>query len=241
MSHIVKSYDTEFSELDRMTAQMGGLAETLLADAFQALERRDPKLAGLAVARDRAIDDLERQVQERAIAMIAKRQPMANDLRHIMTVLKIAADLERVGDLAKNIAKRALAVAGESHPKPLMAGLGHMTDLALRQLKDVLDALSNRDADKALAVWRSDASLDALYNSVFRELLTYMMEDPRNIGLCTHLLFGAKNIERIGDHTTNIAENIVFLVSGKALTDDRPKNDDTSSAAISLPHPPHGG
>ncbi len=246
MSHIVKSYDTEFSELDRMTAQMGGLAETLLADAFQALERRDPKLAALAVGRDRAIDDLERQVQERAIAMIAKRQPMANDLRHIMTVLKIAADLERVGDLAKNIAKRALAVAGESHPKTLMAGLGHMTDLALRQLKDVLDALSNRDADKALAVWRSDASLDALYNSVFRELLTYMMEDPRNIGLCTHLLFGAKNIERIGDHTTNIAENIVYLVTGKALTDDRPKSDDTSSAAIPPPHmpplnPPNGG
>jgi phosphate transport system protein len=229
MSHIVKSYDAEFSELDRMTAQMGGLAEKLLADAFQALERRDPKLAEAAVGRDRAIDDLERQVQERAISMIAKRQPMANDLRHIMTVLKIAADLERVGDLAKNIAKRALAIAGESHPKPLMAGLGHMTDLALRQLNDVLDALSNRDADKALAVWHSDAKLDVLYNSVFRELLTYMMEDPRNIGLCTHLLFGAKNIERIGDHTTNIAENVVFLVTGKALTDDRPKSDDTSS------------
>jgi phosphate transport system protein len=238
MSHIVKSYDAEFSELDRMTAQMGGLAEKLLADAFQALERRDPELAELAVGRDRAIDDLERQVQERAILMIAKRQPMANDLRHIMTVLKIASDLERVGDLAKNIAKRALAIAGENHPKPLMAGLGHMTDLALRQLKDVLDALSNRDADKALAVWHSDAKLDALYNSVFRELLTYMMEDPRNIGLCTHLLFGAKNIERIGDHTTNIAENVVFLVTGKALTDDRPKNDDTSSV---LPERPASG
>jgi phosphate transport system protein len=235
MSHIVKSYDAEFSELDRMTAQMGGLAEQLLADAFQALERRDPKLAEAAVSRDRAIDDLERQVQERAILMIAKRQPMANDLRHIMTVLKIAADLERVGDLAKNIAKRALAIAGENHPKPLMAGLGHMTDLALRQLKDVLDALSSRDAEKALTVWHSDAKLDALYNSVFRELLTYMMEDPRNIGLCTHLLFGAKNIERIGDHTTNIAENVVFLVTGKALTDDRPKNDDTSSVVPDRP------
>jgi phosphate transport system protein len=235
MSHIVKSYDAEFSELDRMTAQMGGLAEKLLADAFQALERRDPKLAELAVGRDRAIDDLERQVQERAILMIAKRQPMATDLRHIMTVLKIASDLERVGDLAKNIAKRALAIAGENHPKPLMAGLGHMTDLALRQLKDVLDALSSRDAEKALTVWHSDAKLDALYNSVFRELLTYMMEDPRNIGLCTHLLFGAKNIERIGDHTTNIAENVVFLVTGKALTDDRPKNDDTSSVVPDRP------
>jgi phosphate transport system protein len=231
-AHIVKSYDAEFSELDRMVAQMGGLAEKLLADAFQALDRRDPKLAELAVARDRAIDDLERQLQERAILMIAKRQPMANDLRHIMTVLRIASDLERVGDLAKNIAKRALAVAGVSHPKPLMAGIGHMTELAMRQLKDVLDAYGNRDGEKALTVWRSDAGLDALYNSVFRELLTYMMEDPRNIGLCAHLLFGAKNIERIGDHTTNIAENIVYLVTGKALTDDRPKSDDTSTAVI---------
>ena len=234
-AHFVKSYDAEFSELDRMTAQMGGLAEKLLADAFQALERRDPRLAEAAVSRDRAIDDLERQLQERAILMIAKRQPMANDLRHIMTVLKIASDLERVGDLAKNIAKRALAVAHESHPKPLMAGLGHMNNLAMRQLNDVLDALSSRDADKALAVWRSDAGLDALYNSVFRELLTYMMEDPRNIGLCTHLLFGAKNIERIGDHTTNIAENVVFLVTGKALTDDRPKGDDTSGLLPARP------
>jgi phosphate transport system protein len=240
MSHIVKSYDAEFSELDRMTAQMGGLAEKLLADAYRALERRDPLLAEAAVGRDRAIDDLERQVQERAILMIAKRQPMANDLRHIMTVLRIASDLERVGDLAKNIAKRALAVAGQSHPKPLMAGLGHMTDLAMRQLKDVLDALSTRDAEKALAVWRSDAGLDALYNSVFRELLTYMMEDPRNIGLCTHLLFGAKNLERIGDHTTNIAENVVFLVTGKALTDDRPKSDDTSSVLPERPTPGAG-
>ena len=146
--------------------------------------------------------------------MIARRQPMANDLRHIMTVLKIAGDLERIGDLAKNIAKRALAVSGENHPKPLMTGLKHMTELALRQLKDVLDAYAERDADKALAVWRHDERIDAMYNSLFRELLTYMMEDPRNIGLCTHLLFGAKNIERIGDHTTNIAENVYYLVHG---------------------------
>jgi phosphate transport system protein len=233
-AHIVKSYDAEFASLDRITALMGGLAEKLLADAFTALERRDPSLAALVVARDRDIDEHERQLQEQAIQMIARRQPIANDLRHIMTVLKIAADLERIGDLAKNIAKRALAVAGENRPKPLIAGLGHMTDLALRQLKDVLDAFSTRDPEKALAVWRSDASLDQLYNSVFRELLTYMMEDPRNIGLCTHLLFGAKNIERIGDHTTNIAENIVYLVTGTALTDDRPKGDDTSSTTI--PH-----
>jgi phosphate transport system protein len=234
-AHIVKSYDAEFSELDRLTVQMGGLAEKLLADSFKALERRDPKLAEAAVRRDREIDALERQVQERAILMIAKRQPLANDLRHIMTVLKVASDLERIGDLAKNIGKRALAVSGAHHPKPLMAGLSHMTDLALRQLKDVLDAFSHRDADKALAVWNGDAGLDELYNSVFRELLTYMMEDPRNIGLCTHLLFGAKNIERIGDHTTNIAENVVYLITGNVIADERPKGDDTSSVLPDRP------
>jgi phosphate transport system protein len=171
-------------------------------------------------------------LQEQTILMIARRQPMANDLRHIMTVLKIAGDLERIGDLAKNIAKRALAVSGESHPKPLMTGLKHMVELALRQLKDVLDAYAELDADKALGVWRQDERIDAMYNSIFRELLTYMMEDPRNIGLCTHLLFGAKNIERVGDHTTNIAENVYYLVHGTTLTDDRPKGDDTSSTLI---------
>lgn len=231
-NHIVKSYDAEFQELDRMTAHMGGLAEKLLADAFAALERRDPNLAAAAVSSDKAIDNLEAQVQERAILMIAKRQPLANDLRHIMTVLKITGDLERIGDLAKNIAKRALAVSGEAHPKPLMNGLRHMSELAMRQLKDALDSLSTRDAAKAREVWHRDAGLDALYNSVFRELLTYMMEDPRNIGLCTHLLFGAKNIERIGDHTTNIAENVLYLVEGVTMTDERPKSDDTSSMVL---------
>ncbi len=233
--HIVKSYDEEFAELDRMTAAMGGLAEAQLADAIGALERPDPKLGEKVAASDRRIDALERQLQERAILMIAKRQPLANDLRHIMTVLKIAGDLERVGDLAKNIAKRASVIAGEQRPRPLVAGMAHLGETALRQLKDVLDALATRDVAKALTVWGSDAQLDALYNSVFRELLTYMMEDPRNIGLCTHLLFGAKNLERIGDHTTNIAENIHYLVTGTVLVDDRPKGDDTSSHLFSQP------
>ncbi len=232
--HIVSSYDNEFSELDRMTVEMGGLAEKLLADAFASLEKREPKLAEAAAASDYKIDDLERRLQERAILMIAKRQPMANDLRHIMTVLKIAGDLERAGDLAKNIAKRALAVASESHPRTLINGLRHMTELAQRQLKDVLDAFIARDDAKAITVWRADIGLDTLYNSVFRELLTYMMEDPRNIGLCTHLLFAAKNIERIGDHTTNMAENIHFLVTGKTIDEDRPKADDTSSVLPDL-------
>src|SRR6476619_1683253 len=230
--HIVKSFDQELLLLEKKIAQMGGLAERLLAQAFDSLEKRDPKLGESVVASDRAIDQLERELQEQTIQMIARRQPVANDLRHIMTVLKIAGDLERTGDLAKNIAKRALAVSGENHPKPLMTGLKHMVELALSQLKDVLDAYAERDGEKAVAVWRRDERIDAMYNSLFRELLTYMMEDPRNIGLCTHLLFAAKNIERVGDHTTNIAEDVYYLVHGVPLADDRPKGDDTASTLV---------
>ena len=231
--HIVKSYEDELALLDKKIAHMGGLAENILGQAFDALERRDPKLAETVVRSDRAIDQLEYDIEAQVISMIARRQPMAVDLRHIMGALRITADLERIGDLAKNIAKRALAIAHETHPKPLMTGLRHMFELALRQLKEVLDAYAERDAQRALAVWRADEQIDAMYNSLFRELLTYMMEDPRNIGLSTHLLFGAKNIERVGDHTTNIAETVHFLVTGTTLTDDRPKGDDTSTTLLS--------
>jgi phosphate transport system protein len=230
--HIVRSYDQELELLDKKIAQMGGEVEQELAQGFDALERRDPKLAGAVAASDRKVDLLESEIQELTIRMIARRQPMAVDLRHIMTVLKIAGDLERTGDLAKNLAKRAQAISGENHPKALMTGLKHMVELALVQLKDVLDAFAERDAEKAIAVWRRDERIDAMYNSLFRELLTYMMEDPRNIGLCTHLLFAAKNIERVGDHTTNIAEDVHYLVHGVALPDDRPKGDDTASTLI---------
>jgi len=175
---------------------------------------------------------LERKIEEQAITMIARRQPMALDLRQIMTAIRISSDLERIGDLGKNIAKRALAMAGENHPKQLMLGLKYMGELALEQLKNVLDAYSERNADKALKVWHRDEEIDAMYNSLFRELLTYMMEDPRNIGLCTHLLFGAKNIERIGDHATNIAETIHYLVHGNAILDERPKGDVTSTTLV---------
>ena len=174
------------------------------------------------------------KIEEQVIVMIARRQPLAYDLRQIMAALRISTDLERIGDLGKNIAKRALAVVGEQQPKQLMLGLKHMGELALGQLKEVLDAYIERDADRALKVWYTDEDIDAMYNSLFRELLTYMMEDPRNIGLCTHLLFGAKNIERIGDHATNIAETVYFLVHGKAITDQRPKSDNTSSTPVTL-------
>jgi phosphate transport system protein len=230
--HIVRSYDQELELLDKKIAQMGGQVERLLARGFDALERRDPQLAAEAVGEDRKVDALEGEIQDLTIQIIARRQPMAIDLRHIMAVLKTAGNLERTGDLAKNIAKRALAVSGEDRPKPLMTGLKHMVELALSQLKDVLDAFAERDGAKAVAVWRRDERIDATYNSLFRELLTYMMEDPRNIGLCTHLLFAAKNIERVGDHTTNIAEDVYYLVHGVALADDRPKGDDTASTLI---------
>ena len=227
--HIVKSYESELSLLDSKIGQMGGLAEQLLDEAFAALEQRNPSRAEAAVASDRSIDALQAELEEQVILMIARRQPVANDLRQIMAVLKVASDLERIGDLAKNIGKRALTLSGEVQPKAHLSGLRHMVDLALRQLKDVLDAFSARDADKALKVWRDDENIDALYNSVFRELLTYMMEDPRNIGMCTHLLFIAKNVERIGDHTTNIAETVTYLARGALPEGERPKNDQTSA------------
>ena len=207
---------------------MGGLAEEQLARAVDALVKHDLETADDIIQTDDKIDALELEIEESAILIIAKRQPMALDLREIMVSIRIASDLERIGDLAKNIAKRTHAIP-EDYPPRIMNGLARMGRLALGQLKDVLDAFAQKNEAKALDVWRSDEEIDALYNSIFRELLTYMMEDPRTIGLCTHLLFGAKNIERIGDHATNIAENIYYLVHGKALKDERPKKDKTST------------
>ena len=230
--HTVRSYEDELALLDKKIAQMGGIAEQNLGQSFDALERRDPLLAEAVISSDRSIDNLQREIEDQVISMIARRQPLADDLRHIMAALRITSDLERVGDLAKNIAKRALAIAHETHPKPLISGFRHMVELALHQLKDVLDAYADRDAARALQVWHEDAQIDAMYNSLFRELLTYMMEDPRNIGLSTHLLFGAKNIERVGDHTTNIAETVHYMVTGTSITEDRPKLEQVAPIAL---------
>jgi len=230
--HIVKSYDNDLEDLRRSISEMGGVAEKMMTEATDALVRRDTVLAQNVIVADKRLDVLQREIEERSVLLIARRQPLAIDLRETISAIRVSGDLERIGDLAKNIAKRALAVSGENHPKPLMTGLKHMTELAMRQLKDVLDAYAERDPEKALAVWRHDERIDAMFNSLFRELLTYMMEDPRNIGLCTHLLFGAKNIERVGDHTTNIAETVYYLVHATAIVDDRPKSDDTSSTLI---------
>ena len=223
--HIVRSYDIELQDLRRRISEMGGLAEKMLADAISALVRRDTALAQSVIATDIRLDLLQREVEEHAILTIARRQPLAVDLRETISAIRVSGDVERIGDLAKNIAKRSLAIASQFQPQKIVLGVQHMGDLVLAQLKDVLDAYTQQDAKVALDVWQRDGQIDALYTSLFRELLTYMMEDPRNISFCTHLLFCAKNIERIGDHTTNIAETIHYLVTGETLSIDRPKDD----------------
>ncbi len=221
--HIVSAYDKELGLLGRKIAEMGGIAEKMLSDAMDSLSDLDADLARATVAADPRLDMLQREIEEQAILTIARRQPMAVDLREIVAAIRISADLERVGDLAKNIAKRAVVVATEARLPRAIIGLKSMHDAAALSLKDVLDAYAHRDVERARDVWIRDANLDALEDSVFRDLLTFMMEDPRNISFCTHLLFCSKNIERIGDHSTNIAETIVYLVTGEALPVDRPK------------------
>jgi phosphate transport system protein len=230
--HTVKAFDHDLQELSRMIAEMGGLAEKQVADAVDALARRDSALAQRVAAADTSIDTLQRELEEKAVLTIARRQPVASDLREVVGTLRIAGDLERIGDLAKNIAKRVLALGGEFPPPKLIRGVEHMTDLLLAQLKQVLNAYARRSNEEAMAVWRADEEIDAVCTSVFRELLTYMMEDPRNISFCIHLLFCAKNIERMGDHATNIAETVHYVIEGRPLTDQRPKGDTTGFASI---------
>lgn len=235
VDHLIRGLEDELKVLDARIAQMGGLAEQALGQAIDALQNRDPQLAERTMVNDRTIDRLERSVEEFAISMIARRQPVARDLRQIVVAIRIASDLERIGDLAKNIAKRAIAVAPEHHPKQALLGFMHIGETALRQLKDVLDAYSQRDAAKAQRVWQQDEEIDAMYNSLYRELLTTMMAEPQNVSLYAHLLFGAKNIERIGDHATNIAETTYFLIHGKALAEERPTIDSTSFTLVPPP------
>jgi phosphate transport system protein len=239
--HIIKSYDQELDRLSKMIVEMGGLAESQLADAIEAVTKRDSDLAARVIQDDEKVDQLERDLDNLAIRLLALRQPMARDLREIVAALKIAADIERICDYAANVAKRSIALA-QSPPVQLVHALPRMAHLALLLVKDVIDAYVARDADKAMRVWNRDEELDAMYASVFREFLTYMMEDPRNIGACTHLLFMAKNIERIGDHATNIAENLYYLVHGTPLTEARPKGDRSSLEMVApvagVPPPP---
>ena len=232
VEHTVASFDEELQGLRSAIMEMGGIAEKMLLDATTALVRRDVDQAQAVVAMDDRLDELQRKIEERAILTIAKRQPMAIDLREVISAIRIASDIERIGDMAKNIGKRTLAVSGQFEPQKVVLGVNRMSDLVQAQLKDVLDAYTQGNVEAALDVWERDEATDALYTSLFRELLTYMMEDPRNISFCTHLLFCAKNVERIGDHTTNIAETVHYLVKGEPLTAERPKKDRTSLETI---------
>jgi phosphate transport system protein len=232
--HIAKAFDTDLQDLNRMVAEMGGLAEREIADAVQALVRRDTALARKLIATDAQVDALQHEIEERAVLTIARRQPMAVDLREIVSALRVAGEIERIGDLAKNLGKRVLDMNGEYPSLKLIRGVEHMGSLVLAQLKRVLDAYAARDVDAAMEVWRRDEEIDAMCVSLFRELLTYMMEDPRSITFCIHLLFSAKNIERMGDHATNIAETIHYMITGQPIAQQRPKADTTSFSPVSL-------
>jgi phosphate transport system protein len=231
--HTTKAFDVDLQELTRLVAEMGGLAERQITDSLDALVRRDVALGKKVVAADVAIDALQQEIEQRAVLIIARRQPMAVDLREIVGALRVTTDLERIGDLAKNNSKRIDALDGNFNPLKLIRGIEHMAALVQEQLKSVLDAYAAHDLPAAMAVWKGDEEVDSICTSLFRELLTYMMEDPRNITFCIHLMFCAKNIERMGDHTTNIAETVFYMIEGRALSDPRPKGDTTSLATAS--------
>jgi phosphate transport system protein len=229
--HTTKAFDADLQELTLLVSEMGGLAERMIVDAVDALIRRDISLGQRVVAGDAEINALQKKIEERAVLIIARRQPMAVDLREIVGAMRVAIDLERIGDLAKNIGKRVAALETDFHPLKLFRGLEHMTDLVQSQMKSVLDAYAANDLPAAMQVWKGDEEVDDICTSLFRELLTYMMEDPRNISFCIHLMFCAKNIERIGDHATNIAETVFYIVEGQQIADQRPKGDITTFAA----------
>ncbi|MET3519481.1 phosphate signaling complex protein PhoU [Mesorhizobium abyssinicae] len=230
--HIVSAYDEELKYLSKRIAAMGGHAERMVEQAITALVNADPGLAQKVIRDDVVLDEGQREIDDKAIVIIAKRQPMATDLREIVGAIRISADLERVGDLGKNVAKRVAAVIDGRQPTSLFRGLEALADLALTQLKQVLDVYASRSVEKIGFVRDRDDQIDAMYTSLFRELLTYMMEDPRNITPCTHLLFCAKNIERIGDHATNIAETIYYIVTGDQMPAERPKGDNTDKIVL---------
>jgi phosphate transport system protein len=229
--HIVSAYDEELKFLSKRIAAMGGHAERMVEQAITALVNADHGLAQKVIQDDAVLDEGQREIDDKAIIIIAKRQPMATDLREIVGAIRISADIERVGDLGKNVAKRVASVDGRQ-PNSLFRGLEALANLALTQLKEVLDVYASRSVERIGFVRDRDDQIDAMYTSLFRELLTYMMEDPRNIAPCTHLLFCAKNIERIGDHATNIAETIYYIVTGDQMPVDRPKSDKTDQVVL---------
>jgi phosphate transport system protein len=226
--HTTKAFDLDLQELARTMAEMGGIAERQIAEAIEALTTRDAERAWQVINADAAIDNMQRAIEERAVETIARRQPVAIDLRQVVGILRIANEIERIGDLAKNIGKRIIAMKGEEMPRRSLRGVSHMANLMLAQLRDVLDSFARRDAAKALDVWTRDQDVDRLYTSLFRELLTYMVENPFSVRHAIHLLFCTKNLERMGDHATNIAESVYYMVHGQTLLRERPKADITS-------------
>ncbi|MCO5070079.1 MAG: phosphate signaling complex protein PhoU [Rhizobiaceae bacterium] len=230
--HTVSSFDEELDHIDRLITEMGDHARRMVQNATRSLLTSDVSLAQHVISDDTVMDDKQRELDDRAITLIAKRQPMAQDLRAVVGAIRMGADLERIGDLAKNIAKRVGAVEKSTTPRTLSSGIEMMADLVLDQVQGVIDQYVGRDAEALISLRADDQKIDIKYTSVFRELLTYMMEDPRNITACTHLLFCAKNLERIGDHVTNIAENAYYVMTGKQLPLDRPKLDETSVPAL---------
>ena len=234
VDHTARAFDADLQEITRKVAEMGGLAERQIGDATQALVDRDTELAERVISTDPTIDALQHEIEEKAILTIARRQPMAVDLREIVGAMRVCNDLERIGDHAKHIGKRVVALEDDSYPPKLIRGVAHMATLVAALLKQVLDAYASHDVPTALAVWNGDEEVDALCTSLYRELITYMMEDPRNITFCMHLMFCAKDIERIGDHATNIAETVYFMIEGRLITDQRPKGDSTNFGATQL-------
>src|SRR3954468_18978329 len=224
--HIVRSYEDELNSLAAECTRMGGLTESQVADAITAVAKRNQELAASVVVRDDKLDEAERDIERKTIRLIALRQPVADDLRRAVAAMKVANNLERCGDLAKNIAKRTLVIIESDPLTPLTRSIERMGRLVLGRLSSVLDAYTRSDLERALAVWSQDDEVDEHYNSLFRELLTYMMGDPRTITACAHMLFVAKNLERIGDHATNIAEIVHYQITGEEMIAPvRPKTD----------------
>ena len=230
--HTVKSFDEELEHIDRLIREMGDLAGSMVAGSTRALLASDNPLAQRVVSDDAILDAKQRELDDAAITLIAKRQPMAQDLRAVVGAIRMAADLERVGDLAKNIAKRVGAVGQTATPRNLSHSIESMSGLVLSQVENVIRDYVARDPEALKALRADDEKIDIQYTAVFRELLTYMMEDPRNITACTHLLFCAKNLERIGDHVTNIAENAYYVMTGTQLPANRPKVDETAAMSF---------
>lgn len=230
--HIVKSFDEDLNHIESLIIEMGGFVEKQIADAATALSRRDVELADSVIAADKRIDALEADVDVNVVRILAQRQPMAQDLRAVVVAPKIASNLERIGDYSKNIAKRTSVLAKVQPIGSSAATIKRMCAMVQNMVTDVLDAYVTRDGDTADDVRLRDEEVDQLHNTLFRELLTYMMEDPRSITPCMHLLFIAKNVERMGDHTTSIAEQVHYMVSGEFFDEERPKSDTTSTTFI---------